>query len=419
MVTRVVRVYDESGGRTAPVLADRYRLTALLGRGGTARVLQAWDEHLSRAVAIKIFQPHADPVGRLRFEDEARLLAAFDHPALVTVFDSGYANGEPFLVLELINGPHLGRRIDQKPLTPDESRALGAALADALAYVHSQGVVHRDVKPGNVLLDERGRPYLADFGLAKLLARSGITASDRLVGTAAYLSPEQVLGTEVEPAADIYSLGLVLLECLTGEIEYPGLDAETVLARLGRPPRIPDDLPASLAGTLEAMSRSDPGERPDAATCGELLRERKHLTPPTPPWTRRLTRTKVAVTLGAGVAAGALVLATPLTETGTTPPPVQPNQGEVGNSTIESGTPVVVVIQQPTSRREADSATSQLPAGGQPDGAQPAQEAPNSATKPTPDMPGQPRDNPGLPGNGKKNDKPTKPASPTTDRPRQ
>ncbi|MET0136384.1 MAG: serine/threonine-protein kinase, partial [Kibdelosporangium sp.] len=234
MVTSVTQMYEESGGRAAPVLVDRYRLVSQLGRGGTARVVRAWDERLGRAVAIKIFQPHADPVGRLRFEDEAKLLAGFDHPGLVKVFDSGCADGEPFLVLELVDGRHLGRRIDDGPMPADDVRKIGTALAEALAYVHSHGVVHRDIKPGNVLLDAAGTPRLVDFGLAKLLARTGLTASDRLVGTAAYLSPEQVLGTEVGPPADIYGLGLVLIECLTGEIEYPGLDAETVLARINR-----------------------------------------------------------------------------------------------------------------------------------------------------------------------------------------
>src|SRR5882724_4157508 len=119
MVTSVAQMYEESGGRAAPVLADRYRLIAQLGRGGTARVVRAWDDRLDREVAVKIFQPHADPVGRLRFEDEAKLLAGFDHPSLVKVYDSGCAHGEPYLVLELIDGQHLGRRIDDGPLDVD------------------------------------------------------------------------------------------------------------------------------------------------------------------------------------------------------------------------------------------------------------------------------------------------------------
>jgi serine/threonine protein kinase len=337
-VTSVTHVYEESGGRAAPVLADRYRLIAQLGRGGTARVVRAWDERLDREVAIKIFQPHADPVGRLRFEDEARILASFDHPGLVKVYDSGVSHGDPFLVLELIDGPQLGRRIDEGPLGVDATRTLGAALAESLAYVHSRGVVHRDVKPGNVLLDARGKPYLADFGLAKLLDRSGITASDRLVGTAAYLSPEQVLGTTVGPAADIYSLGLVLLECLTGEVEYPGMDAETVLARISRRPRIPVGVPAAFASALEAMTRNEPETRPSAAECVDMLQAQL----PTAPIVRKrqVSRSAVLLCVGAGVVASAIGLwvATPTSDA--VLPPGSHQQGPAVGSTLGPVTPV-------------------------------------------------------------------------------
>ncbi|MEV4315974.1 serine/threonine-protein kinase [Actinocrispum sp. NPDC049592] len=333
----MTQVYEESGGHTAPVLADRYRLIAQLGRGGTARVVRAWDERLGRAVAIKIFQPHADPVGRLRFEDEAKLLAGFDHPGLVKVFDSGVAHGEPFLVLELIDGPHLGRKVDDGPMSVDAVRSLGISLAEALAYVHSRGVVHRDIKPGNVLLDSSGTPKLADFGLAKLLDRSGLTASDRLVGTAAYLSPEQVLGTTVGPPADIYGLGLVLLECLTGEVEYPGLDAETVLARISRRPRIPVGVPASLAETLEAMTRSEPSERPTATEIVDLLSADVPTVPIARP--KRFNRTAAAVILGLGVMGGAIGLLVAAPAANTAPPPasIAPQQGHAVDSTLTGG----------------------------------------------------------------------------------
>ncbi|MCE7006215.1 serine/threonine protein kinase [Kibdelosporangium philippinense] len=348
-------MYEESGGRAAPVLADRYRLISLLGRGGTARVLRAWDQRLDREVAVKIFQPHADPVGRLRFEDEAKLLAGFDHPGLVKVFDSGVAAGEPFLVLELVNGPQLGHRIDEGPMSVDEVRAIGIGIAKALAYVHSKNVVHRDIKPGNILLDADGVPHLADFGLAKLLARSGITASDRLVGTAAYLSPEQVLGTEVGPPADIYGLGLILLECVTGEIEYPGLDAETVLARLGRRPNIPDDIPKPLAEALDRMTRTEPAERPTAAECVDLLRAEAPAAVPEP---RRRIASKAAAIVGAGLTAGAIALfvSAPTTDTNT-PVRIQPDNGAVisGESSVPQQQPVNQQREQPRPSDKRDT----------------------------------------------------------------
>ncbi|MBP2323000.1 serine/threonine protein kinase [Kibdelosporangium banguiense] len=330
-------MYEESGGRAAPVLADRYRVVSQLGRGGTARVLRAWDERLDREVAVKIFQPHADPVGRLRFEDEAKLLAGFDHPGLVKVYDSGCADGEPYLVLELINGPQLGRRIDLGPMPPDDVSRIGIGLAEALAYVHSRGVVHRDVKPGNVLLSSDGQPHLADFGLAKLLARSGMTASDRIVGTAAYLSPEQVLGTDVGPPSDIYGLGLVLLECLTGEIEYPGFDAETVVARLNRSPKIPESIPPALAEAIEAMTRSDPAARPTAEACAELLRSDRPTVPIKRP--RKLVRAKAAALVGAALAAGVVSLVLTSPTSGTPSRPQQLENGTVAGSTPGSAAP--------------------------------------------------------------------------------
>src|SRR5205823_4403033 len=142
---------------------------------------------------------------------------------------------------------------------------LGAQIGNALAYVHGHGTIHRDIKPANILIDREGQPKITDFGIARLVDSARRTATGVTVGTAAYLSPEQVTGAEVGPACDVYSLGLVLLECLTGRREYPGTGAEAALARLHRPPEIPASLPRPWPGLLAAMTDSDPSRRPAAA----------------------------------------------------------------------------------------------------------------------------------------------------------
>ncbi|OLT01609.1 hypothetical protein BJF90_30680 [Pseudonocardia sp. CNS-004] len=150
------------------------------------------------------------------------LLARLDHPGLVRLHDGGIVDDCPFVVTDLVEGSTLAGRIASgPPLAPGAVRRLGAQLADALAYVHAAGIVHRDVKPANVLLGDGGRPRLADFGIARALEATAATADGCVVGTAAYLAPEQVRGEVVAPATDVYALGLVLLEALTGRGEFP------------------------------------------------------------------------------------------------------------------------------------------------------------------------------------------------------
>ncbi|MGW0469430.1 serine/threonine-protein kinase [Streptomyces sp. NPDC003027] len=256
---------------TAHVVAGRYRLEDLLGRGGAADVYEGWDLRLRRPVAVKIFRPGSESQTEERFDGEGRLLAQMQHPGLVTVYDSGHEDGRPYLVMQLIKGMTLRRRIAAAPLAPAEAARIGAALASALAHVHAAGVVHRDVKPSNILLDGTGAPHLTDFGISRLLDTTAHTATGTLVGTAAYMAPEQVLGKGAAPAADVYSLGLVLLESLKGDLEYGGAPLESALARLHRPPVIPADLPADLVELLEAMTAQDETSRPDAHACFQAL----------------------------------------------------------------------------------------------------------------------------------------------------
>jgi serine/threonine protein kinase len=254
------------------VVADRYRLGAPLGQGAMANVYRAADLRLNRDVAIKLFHPGQDATVRIRFGAEAQALARLSHPGLVGIYDAGVDDDRPYLVMELVDGESLRDLLLAGPLAPAEVTALGARLAAALAHVHANDVVHRDIKPSNIVLDAQALPHLADFGIALLVDAARMTGSNEILGTAAYLAPEQILGDPVGAPADVYSLGLVLLECLTGELEYPGVSkVESALARLHRPPRMPADLSPALAELLTSMTARCPADRPTAAECAIRL----------------------------------------------------------------------------------------------------------------------------------------------------
>lgn len=262
------------------VVGGRYRVDRLLGQGGMARVYAATDEVLGREVAVKVFA--VGDVGEdLAGDRETRLLASLNHPGLVTVFDAGAEQdrGMSYLVMELVRGPSLASYLrSNAALGVGEVAAIGDQLAGALAYVHEQGMIHRDVKPGNVLLaladDGRVSAHsakLADFGIARFADATRHTVTGTTLGTAPYLSPEQVRGAQLGPATDIYSLGLVLLEALTGEVAYPGSAVESAVARLHRRPVVPQDLGAGWVELLSAMTADEPSERPSAVAVGERL----------------------------------------------------------------------------------------------------------------------------------------------------
>ncbi len=250
---------------TNTLIHQRYRLGRRLGGGGVADVFEARDLRLRRRVAVKSCRNAHAPADLVA---EAELLAGLSHPGLLTLFDFGYDGPRPYLVLQLASGGTLRDRLDSGPLTTDRVAEIGLAIADVLSYVHGEGIVHRDVKPANVLFDEEGECYLADFGIA---CPSGDPES-KVRGTAAYLAPEQVSGDEIGPAADVYALGLVLLECLTGEPEFPGDGEEAVTARLVHRPKVPGAWGREWRAVLTAMTDVDPAKRPDSATCVTLLR---------------------------------------------------------------------------------------------------------------------------------------------------
>ena len=259
-----------TAGADPAVVGGRYELGALLGTGASAVVRRGLDRVSGRTFAVKLFHAGTSAHDRRRQQREMRALATLHHPGLVALHDGGVEDGRPFIVTDLVEGPTLAERLEAGPLDPEELLGIGARLADALAHVHRAGIVHRDLKPANVLLGADG-PRLADFGIARALDGTAVTGAGYVVGTAAYLAPEQVRGEWVGPEADVYALGLVLLESLTGRREYPGALVESATARLHRPPGIPAGLPFALDTALRAMTALDPADRPAAADVATML----------------------------------------------------------------------------------------------------------------------------------------------------
>jgi serine/threonine protein kinase len=255
---------------TPAVLEGRYALGDLVGVGASAWVYRAEDLRTGRDVAVKLYPPGVGATDRVRQRSELALLAQLHHPNLVVLFDAGEESGRAYLVMEFVDGPTLAEQLREGPMQAGEVSRLGAELGYALAYVHSRGITHRDVKPANVLMG--GRPMLTDFGIARLVDAARVTQTGYLIGTPAYLAPEQVNGGAVGMPADVYALGLVLLEALTGHREFEGDGHETAFARLSRQPSVPENL-HGLTDLLRAMTALNPADRPSAADVSERLQE--------------------------------------------------------------------------------------------------------------------------------------------------
>lgn len=282
------------------LLAGRFRIDALLGQGGMATVFLAEDQALGRQVAIKVFRRDlADGEDLRRQQEEISTLAGLNHPSLVTLFDATTdEDGNAFLVMELVDGTDLRSRLHDGPLPPHEVAVIGQHLADALSYVHAKGVVHRDIKPGNILLPEQSaddtgpQAKLADFGIARIVDGTRLTATGQVLGTASYFAPEQAIGNGVSPASDIYSLGLVLLECLTGKRAFPGTAVESLTARLGRDPDVPASLGDSWVGILRGMTTREPDARPTARDVSGVLARLSEPSDATMPYPAAATPTE-------------------------------------------------------------------------------------------------------------------------------
>ena len=251
------------------VLEDRYEIGEPVAVGGSAAVHRARDRRLGRDVAVKVLLDHAvlDPEGA-RFAEEARTLALLSHPHILTLLDVGTladpAVGErPCLVVELVDGEPLST-LARERRAPHPRRLL-QDLAEALAYAHARGVVHRDVKPSNVVVTPDGRPRLLDFGIARLLDHTTThTRTGQLVGSPAYLAPEQLDGSPATPAVDVHALGLVMIEVLTGRSQASGTLAEVLAAR-SRDVEVPAGLAPGWRRLLTEMTSRLPQDRPDAA----------------------------------------------------------------------------------------------------------------------------------------------------------
>ncbi len=264
-------------------LGDRYRLLELIGRGGMGSVYQARDELLWRDVALKLFDRSVDEKDVQRQEDEVNVLAGLNHHGLVSLLDAAIDRTEPghpriYFVMELVQGTDLERRIEAGRLSGRKVAQIGYDLAEALQYIHHRGVTHRDIKPSNVLLVDyrddsaRTRAKLSDFGIALVARNSRMTGEGLTTGTAAYLSPEQVAKQPVGPATDIYSLGLVLLECFTRQLAFEGDPIASAIARLHRDPEIPRWIPASWRDLFTVMTARNPLDRPESGELVSLMR---------------------------------------------------------------------------------------------------------------------------------------------------
>jgi serine/threonine protein kinase len=287
--------FDDSHGSASQlddvqILAGRYRLDRRIGQGGMAEVWVAVDEQLDRRVAVKWLKSNlaTDEVVAERFRREAIAVARLNHPNIVSVHDVFEHDGRQAVVMQLVEGRSLRQVLDsQKRLGPELTIHIGASVAAGLDAAHAAGFVHRDVKPGNILVTEDGRVLLTDFGIAKGLdgVEDDLTSDNVMMGTAKYLSPEQVRGHKLDGRADLYSLALVLYECLAGRVPFLGQsDADTALARLQRDPtdlaHLRPTLPISLVNLIHRTLARNPAHRP--ATGGELRQELMNVdtTPP-------------------------------------------------------------------------------------------------------------------------------------------
>jgi serine/threonine protein kinase len=258
------------------VVVAGYRIDGTLGHGGMGTVYRATQLSLERQVALKVLTPQlsSDPNFRERFRREGLQQAALDHPHIVTVYEAGEADNRLFLAMQMVEGPTLADLVLRRELDDRRTLRLLTQVAEALDAAHAKGLIHRDVKPQNVLVGAGDHAYLADFGLTKGPSDSTMTATGFFVGTIDYIAPEQARGERATPRSDVYALAAVLCECLTGQVPYVrGTEERVLIAHLTEPPPRPSQVRSHLSAAIdEVVARGmakDPDARPSSA--GELL----------------------------------------------------------------------------------------------------------------------------------------------------
>ena len=258
-----------SAGMIGTVLSGRYRLEAKLGSGGMSTVYLARDETLDRPVAVKVMHREmSEQADQLkRFRQEAKAVAKLSHPNVVSVIDAGEDGGHPYIVFEYVKGETLKQRVSRiGALDPQEAIAYAIEIGRGLSVAHARSMVHRDIKPQNVLIDEEGRAKLTDFGISRQLEQDGMTATGRVLGTTDYVAPEQAMGHEVDPRSDLYSLGVVLYEMLIGQVPFHA-DSQVGVAMKHVNEELPDvqqrrpELSAAVALVVERSTAKNQAER--------------------------------------------------------------------------------------------------------------------------------------------------------------
>ena len=292
--------------RRGSVVAGRYRIDSLIAAGGMGEVWRATDEVLGRVVSVKFLHPQfaSDESFLERMLREARAASAINHPGVVAVYDFGRIDPEDgvptsYIVMEHVDGPSLSQMLTEGPLGVDKSLMILEETASALYAAHRAGVVHRDVKPGNIIMAPSGHVKLTDFGIARSQDTSTITDSGSITGTATYLSPEQASGEKATEASDLYSLGVVIYSCLTGGPPFTREGPVAIaLAHLqDPPPPLPEDIPAGVSDLVMSLLEKQPNDRPvdaEAVSAQAALLRGPSMTGPVPPVPTGPTSTAVA-----------------------------------------------------------------------------------------------------------------------------